>query len=49
VVLSAIVNATRQVSFGVTGMAFTGYTYKPAGNHDPDGSSNGYSVTVKRQ
>lgn len=49
VVLTAIVNATRQVSFGVTGLALTGYTYKPAGNHDPDGSSNGYSVTVKRQ
>jgi hypothetical protein len=49
VVLSSIPNATRMVSFGVTGLTLTGYTYKPSGNHDPDGSSNGYSVTVKRQ
>jgi len=49
VVLSSIPNATRQVSFAVTGMTLSGYTYKASANHDPDGSSNGFSMTVKRQ
>ena len=49
VVLSSIPNATRLVSFAVTAMTVTGYVYKSSANHDPDGSSNGFSVTVKRQ
>ncbi len=49
VVLSSIPNATRQVSFAVTAMALSGYVYKSSANHDPDASSNGFSVTVKRQ
>ncbi len=49
VVLSSIPNATRLVSFAVTAMTLTGYVYKSSANHDPDGSSNGFSVTVKRQ
>jgi hypothetical protein len=49
VVLSSIPNATRMVSFAVTGMTLAGYTYRSSANHDPDGSSNGFSVTVKRQ
>jgi len=49
VVLTAIPNATRMVSFGVTGMTLTGYAYKSSANHDPDGNSNGFSMTVKRQ
>ena len=49
VVLSSIPNSTRQVSFAVTGMTLSGYTYKSSANHDPDGSSNGFSMTVKRQ
>ncbi|HEV8400570.1 MAG TPA: CARDB domain-containing protein [Gemmatimonadales bacterium] len=49
VVLSGIVNSTRMVSFAVTGMTLTGYVYKSSANHDPDGSSNGFSMTVKRQ
>ena len=48
VVLSSIPIATRMVSFSVNGMALTGAVYKPALNHDPDGNSNGYSITVKR-
>jgi len=36
------------VSFAVTGMILSGYVYKSSANHDPDGSSNGFSVTVKR-
>ena len=49
VVLSSIPNATRLVSFAVTAMTLSGYVYKSSANHDPDGSSNGFSVTVKRQ
>ena len=48
VVLSSIPNATRMVTFSVTGMMLAGAVYKPALNHDPDGNSNGYSITVKR-
>ena len=49
VVLSSIPNATRMVSFAVTTMTLSGYVYKSFLNHDPDGSSNGFSITVKRQ
>ena len=47
VVLSSIPNATHGAYFAVAGMTLTGYTYKSAGNHDPDGSSNGYGVFVR--
>ncbi len=48
VVLSSIPNSTKMVSFAVTGLTLAGYVYQPSANHDPDGSSNGFSVTVKR-
>jgi hypothetical protein len=48
VVLSSIPNSTKAVSFAVTGMTLSGYVYKSSANHDPDGSSNGFSITVKR-
>ncbi len=48
VVLASIPNSTKAVSFAVTGMTLAGYTYKSSANHDPDGSSNGFSITVKR-
>ena len=49
VVLSSIPNSTKLVSYAVTGLTLAGYVYQPSANHDPDGSSNGFSVTVKRQ
>ncbi|HEX9611397.1 MAG TPA: CARDB domain-containing protein [Gemmatimonadales bacterium] len=48
VVLSSIPNSTKMVSFAVTAMTLAGYVYKPSANHDPDGSSNGFSIVVKR-
>jgi len=48
VVLANVPNATKSASFAVTAMTLSGYVYKSALNHDPDGSSNGFSVTVKR-
>ncbi len=48
VVLSNLPNSTKMASFGVTALSLSGYVYKSALNHDPDGSSNGFSVTVKR-
>jgi hypothetical protein len=48
VVLASIVTTTSMVSFGVTGMSLAGYVYKPVGNHDVDGGTNGYSIFVKR-
>jgi len=46
-VLASIPNATRSAYFGMNGLTIAGYTYKPAANHDPDGSSNGYSIFVR--
>jgi hypothetical protein len=48
VVLPSIPKATRMVSFAVTAMTRAGTAYQSSGNHDPDGSSNGFSITVKR-
>ena len=45
--LAGISNTTRNAYFGINGLTATGYTYKPASNHDPDGSSNGYSIFVR--
>jgi hypothetical protein len=45
--LAAIPNTTRSAYFGMSGMTLTGSTYKPAANHDPDGSSNGYAMFVR--
>lgn len=49
VVLENLPNSTKMVSFAVTAMTLSGYVYTSSANHDPDGSSNGFSVTVKRQ
>ena len=46
--LAGIPAATRTAYFGMSGMSATGYTYKPASNHDPDGSSNGFGIFVRR-
>jgi hypothetical protein len=48
VVLSSIPNSTAMVSFAVTTMTLSGYVYNSSANHDPDGSSNGFSIIVKR-
>jgi hypothetical protein len=48
IVLSSISTSTRTVSWGVTAMTLSGYVYKSSANHDPDGSSNGFSITVRR-
>jgi hypothetical protein len=32
----------------VTAVSLSGYTYDPAANHDPDGDSNGSTITVAR-
>jgi len=45
--LAGIPNATRNAYFGMSGMTLAGATYKPASNHDPDGSSNGFGIFVK--
>jgi hypothetical protein len=48
VVLSNLQNSTRMVSFAVTALTLSGYVYESSANHDPDGSSNGFSITVMR-
>ena len=47
VVLASIPNATRLVSFAVSNLALSGYVYKSYLNHDPDGSSNGFSIYLR--
>jgi len=46
--LSKITGSTSSVSFTVTGVAKSGWTYAPASNHDDDGGSNGTWITVSR-
>jgi hypothetical protein len=36
------------VTFTVSSVVKTGYTYMPASNHDPDGDSNGTAITVHK-
>lgn len=49
VVLASIPNSTRFASFAVSNLAYPGYVYKSSMNHDPDGSSNGFSIYVQRK
>ena len=41
-------NKTAAVTLTVTGAVHATRVYKPAGNHDTDGGSNGTSITVRR-
>ena len=34
------------VTLTVTGVTYSGASYNPAHNHDPDGDSNGTSITI---
>ena len=44
----SISRSTTSVTFTVTSVTMSGRTYRPAQNHDVDGSSNGTVVTVAR-
>jgi hypothetical protein len=48
VVRSSIPLSTLMVSFAVTSLTRSGYVYTASANHDPDGSSNGFSIIVTR-
>ncbi len=48
ITFAPIPTSTFLVSFAVTGMTISGYVYKSAANHDPDGSSNGSTIFVRR-
>ncbi len=48
VVLSGNANYSRWASFAVTALTRSGYLYKSSANHDPDGSSNGFSIIFRR-
>lgn len=43
-----LANKTPAVTFGVVSAAYATRVYAPAGNHDPDGESNGTSIMVRR-
>ncbi|HWC74175.1 MAG TPA: CARDB domain-containing protein, partial [Gemmatimonadales bacterium] len=45
--LTLIPITTRSAYFGVGSLSAPGYVYKSAANHDPDGSSNGFSIFVR--
>jgi hypothetical protein len=47
-VSKSIPRATASVTFTVTNLASSGFAYAPAANHDPDGDSNGTSITVSK-
>lgn len=44
-----IANKSIAVTFTVVGVAHATRVYKPSANHDPDGGSNGTSITVQRK
>ena len=46
--LSGNPNWSRFASFAVTALTRSGYVYKSSANHDPDGSSNGFSIILRR-
>jgi hypothetical protein len=48
IVYASIPNTTSLVAFAVSSMSCTGFVYKSGSNHDPDGSSNGTTVFVRR-
>ena len=48
VVLSGNPNWSRFASFAVTALTRSGYVYNSSANHDPDGSSNGFSIILRR-
>ena len=45
---ASIPTSTFLVSFAVSSLTATDYVYKSAANHDPDGSSNGTTIFVRR-
>jgi hypothetical protein len=45
---SGISNGTSSVTFTITNVTRSSYTYASASNHDPDGSSNGTKIVVRK-
>jgi hypothetical protein len=45
---SGIGNGKSRVTFTVTNVARSSFTYASASNHDPDGSSNGTRIVVRK-
>ncbi|TMK67763.1 MAG: peptidase S8 [Actinobacteria bacterium] len=41
-------NSKASVSLAVSNLSKAGYTYQPSANHDPDGDSNGTTITVRK-
>ena len=48
VVSPSVAKGTPSITFGVMGATLPGYVYDAAGNHDPDGSSDGTQITVTK-
>jgi PKD repeat protein len=48
VTLNNIRKTATSVTFTVNGMTLSGYVYSSAANHDPDGDSNGTTITVAK-
>ena len=45
---TGIPKSTGNVSFTVTNVVLGTFVYKPASNHDPDGDSNGTTISVAK-
>jgi hypothetical protein len=41
-------NSRTSVSFTVNNLSKVGYTYQPSANHDPDGDSNGITISLNK-
>jgi hypothetical protein len=46
---SGIPRKTTTVGFTVASASHGAFVYQPAGNHDPDGDSNGTAISISRQ
>jgi PKD repeat protein len=43
-----ISNGIGNITFTVTAVSLSGYTYSPGSNHDPDGDSSGTGITINK-
>ena len=48
VLFPSLKKGTKSVTFTVQSVTMSGFTYMPSSNSDPDGSSNGTVIVVKR-
>jgi hypothetical protein len=49
VLSNQVAGSSGSVTFTIMNMTKGGFSYTPSANHDPDGDSNGTTITVTKQ